>query len=74
MPNGSSYRVIKDARHLLLINRLKWAYTSSANLSGEAYDESFAREQADVTIEPLSKNEMPSCIYAVNQKKIKKIR
>ncbi len=37
----NSYRVIQDKHHLLLLDRLKWAYTTSANLSGETYDEDF---------------------------------
>ncbi|TNF45136.1 MAG: Sua5 YciO YrdC YwlC family protein, partial [Epsilonproteobacteria bacterium] len=51
LPNGHSYRVIHDKHHLLLLDRLKWAYTTSANLSNKEYDESFAREMADVIIE-----------------------
>jgi len=74
LPNGHSYRVVYDRHHLLLLNRLTWAYTSSANLSGEAYDETFAKASADVTIEPLNTNATPSKIYKLGNKNIRKIR
>lgn len=74
MPNGSSYRVVKDKHHLLLLNRLKWAYTSSANLSGQDYNEKFARSVADVVIEPLNPHVKPSTILKINNNKIRKIR
>lgn len=75
LPSGYSYRVIKDMHHLELITKLKWAYTTSANLSGEGYDEKWARNIADNTIEPLGQNDnAPSEIYIINNKTIKKLR
>jgi tRNA A37 threonylcarbamoyladenosine synthetase subunit TsaC/SUA5/YrdC len=74
MPDGDSYRVIKDKHHLLLLDRLKWAYTTSANLSNEAYDESFAREMADVIIEPIQENRQASSIYRLGKNTLRKIR
>ena len=74
MPNGHSYRVIKDKHHLLLLDRLKWAYTTSANLSGEGYDESFARENADVVIEPINESKQASKIYKLGKESLKRIR
>jgi len=74
LPNGHSYRVIKDPQHLLLLNRLKWAYTTSANLSNQPYNEEFAKEVADVLITPLSKNTQASTIYKINNTTIKRIR
>ncbi len=74
MPNGDSYRVIKDKHHLLLLNRLKWAYTTSANLSNEAYDELFARKMADVIIEPIQENRQASSIYRLGKNTLRKIR
>lgn len=72
--NGDSYRLIRDRHHLLLLERLDWAYTTSANLSGEAYDEAFARKAADVVIEPLSKNKQASKIYKLGKKNMQRIR
>jgi len=74
MPNGYSYRVIQDKHHLLLLDRLKWAYTTSANLSNQSYDESFAREKADVIIEPLKKTDQASQIYRLGKYSLKRIR
>jgi tRNA A37 threonylcarbamoyladenosine synthetase subunit TsaC/SUA5/YrdC len=74
MPNGESYRVIRDKHHLLLLDRLKWAYTTSANLSNEDYNESFAREMADVIIEPIKETKQASKIYRLGKKSIERIR
>ena len=67
MPNGDSLRVIRDKHHLLLLDRLKWAYTTSANLSSQAYDELFAREKADVVIEPIKETKQASKIYRLGK-------
>ena len=74
MPNGLSYRVVKDKHHLLLLDRLTWAYTTSANLSGSHYDEIFAREHADVVVEPLTQSTQASSIYKLGKHTIKRIR
>ncbi len=74
MPNGHSYRVVKAAEHLLLLSRLKWAYTTSANLSGKSYDERFAQEAADVTVYPLKNNGSPSVILKLGTYTLKRIR
>jgi len=74
MPSGKSYRVIYDKHHLLLMDRLKWSYTTSANLSGEAYDEKFARNAADVIIEPVKKTKAASKIYKLGKVTLKRIR
>jgi tRNA A37 threonylcarbamoyladenosine synthetase subunit TsaC/SUA5/YrdC len=74
MPNRHSYRVIQDKHHLLLLNRLQWAYTSSANLSNKTYDEAFAKEVADIIIEPLIEKREASTIYKLGKHAIKRIR
>jgi len=74
MPNRHSYRVIQDKHHLLLLNRLKWAYTSSANLSNKTYDEAFAKEVANIIIEPLIEKKEASTIYKLGKHAIKRIR
>lgn len=74
LPNGDSYRVIKDKHHLLLLDRLKWAYTTSANLSGGDYDEKFAKEHAEVIIGPLSDVKQASKIYKLNNTTLRRIR
>ena len=74
MPNGHSYRVIQDKHHLLLLNRLKWAYTTSANLSGQPYDEDFTKKMADVIIQPLNQTDKSSTIYKLGKNKIRRMR
>ncbi len=74
LPNTHSYRVVKDTHHLLLLDRLKWAYTTSANLSGEVYDETFAKEMADIIIEPLTCTTQASSILKLGNTNLKRIR
>jgi len=74
MPNGHSYRIIRDQHHLLLLNRLKWAYTTSANLSAKDYDENFAKKSADVIISPLKQKYSASNIYKLGKTTLKRIR
>ena len=74
MPNGLSYRVVRDAHHLLLLNRLTWAYTTSANLSNINYDEDFARKAADIVIEPLHQTQQASRIFKLGKTTLKRIR
>lgn len=74
MPNTYSYRVVQDKHHLLLLDRLVWAYTTSANLSNHNYDEKFAKKAADVIVEPLTDTRQTSNIYKLGTKKIQRIR
>ncbi|MFT7879786.1 MAG: Sua5 YciO YrdC YwlC family protein [Sulfurimonas sp.] len=74
MPDGHSYRLIRDRHHLLLLNRLKWAYTTSANISGSKYDEDFAKKSADVIVTPLQATKKASTIYKLGKTTLKRIR
>ncbi len=74
LPNGYSYRVVKDRHHLLLLNRLGWAYTTSANLSSKEYNENFARKSADIIITPLKQKYSASNIYQLGKTTLKRIR
>ena len=74
VPNGHSYRLIRDQHHLLLLNRLTWAYTTSANLSSKDYDENFAKKAADVIITPLKQQSSASNIYKLGKQTLKRIR
>ncbi len=69
-----SFRVIKEKKHKLLIDRLGWAYTSSANQSGKEYNYDYAYQNADTIIYPLCKPQKPSSIYKLGKKKEKRIR
>ena len=48
-----SFRVVKDKKHLLLLERLEYAYSSSANESGKEYSFEYASKVADVIVYPL---------------------
>ncbi len=74
LPNTCSYRVIKERHHLLLLNRLTWAYTTSANLSGANYDDSFAQGVADTIITPLVQQQKASTIIKLGKSSHKRIR
>jgi len=75
MPSGYSFRVVKESRHNLLLDRLRWAYSSSANISGERYNGQYAEDATEVIIsEPNSRNSTPSTIYKLGINRIKQIR
>jgi len=74
MPDGHSYRIVRDKHHLLLLSRLKWAYTTSANLSNKPYNEEFAKDKADVIVTPLHQSREASTVIKIGNKAIKRIR
>jgi len=75
MPNSLSFRVVKNTKHNLLLDRLKWLYSSSANLSGEAYDEVYAKNNGEVIVSsPRQQNGQASKIYQLSQTNIRSIR
>ncbi len=49
-PNNQAIRVVKNKEHLKFLKKIKWAYSTSSNPSGFGFDESFAKESADVII------------------------
>ncbi len=73
-PCGESFRLVRNPRHLLLLQRLGWAYSTSANLSSVPYDESYARSVADIVIEPLGSPGDPSRIFKLGKRKLRKRR
>jgi len=75
-PNSCSYRVVKEHRHHQLIQKLEWAYTTSANISGQVFDESFAKKAADIIVAyPLeSHSRSASRIFQFNNRRIKRLR
>ena len=73
-PNRRSFRVVRDPRHLLLLRRLGWAFSTSANPSGAPFDETWARSVADLVVEPLGRPGAPSRILKLGRARIRKIR
>jgi len=75
MPNGLSFRLVKGTEHNLLLDRLHWLYSSSANLSGAEYDEAYAKARAEVIVTfPKKRSGRASTIYRLGQKNMKVIR
>ncbi len=69
-----SFRIIKEKKHLLLISRLKYAYTTSANKSTQEFNLEFAKSVSDIIVYPLNKLEKPSKIYKLGKSKIIRVR
>jgi tRNA A37 threonylcarbamoyladenosine synthetase subunit TsaC/SUA5/YrdC len=75
MPNGLSFRVVKGTEHNLLLDRVKWVYSSSANLSGAEYNEVYAKEEAEVIVSsPHRVGGKASTIYRLGLKNMRLIR
>lgn len=75
MPYGESFRVVKGTKHNLLLDRVKWLYSSSANLSGAEYDECYAKDNAEVIVSFSNKYEgKASRIYRLGHTIVKTIR
>ena len=75
MPDGNSFRVVKGTKHNLLLDRVKWLYSSSANLSGAVYDEGYAKKMTEVMVSfPNGNSGKASTIYRLGHNTIKSIR
>ena len=75
MPSRHSFRVVKETKHSLLLDRFKWFYSSSANLSGSEYDEVYAQNMTEVIVSSPKKTKgKASKIYHLSQTNIKSIR
>ena len=74
-PQGESFRVVKGTKHNLLLNRVKWLYSSSANLSGAVYDEDYAKKKAEAIVSfPNGNSGEASKIYRLGHRTIKSVR
>jgi tRNA A37 threonylcarbamoyladenosine synthetase subunit TsaC/SUA5/YrdC len=75
MPNGLSFRVVKDCEHNLLLNRMGWVYSSSANLSGADYNRAYAEDKSEVVVSfPNERRGFASTIYLLGQKRMRLVR
>jgi len=72
--NSRSFRVVKDERHLLLLNRFGWLYSSSANISGSDIDIEYAKSQADIIIYPIEGIGESSTILKLGRKRVRRVR
>lgn len=75
-PNNKALRVIKDEVHLKFLKKIQWAYSSSANLTGQAFNENYAKQKADIIIEDVRGffESTPSGIIKINQNCSRRLR
>ena len=73
-PNGESFRVVKEKRHLEFLKKFIWMYSTSANLTGKKFDQNWAIEKADIIVGNNFFEGEPSTIYKLSKTKIKKVR
>ena len=74
-PKGKSFRVVKDTKHNLLLDRVDWLYSSSANLSGSIYNEDYAKRMTQVDVIFTDKTtKKASKVYRLSQINLKVIR
>lgn len=75
-PNNMAIRVVKDDLHNELLGKFDYLYSTSANLSGEQYNEDFAKSSADIIIEPKEGfcEKKASKIFKISKSKIKRVR
>lgn len=75
MPNGHSFRVVKNSEHNLLLDRVKWLYSSSANLSGAIYNKDYAKKMTQVVVSfPEKAIREASKVYRLSQISLRVIR
>lgn len=76
-PNTQSFRVIdKDDNFHPFISKFENLYSTSANLTGNKFDEKFAKENSDIIVytKDAFSETVSSSIYKVTKKRVKKIR
>jgi len=75
-PNGEALRVVKDEEHLRLMKKLKWTYSSSANLTSKSFEESYAKQKADIIVEDSRGffETQASSIIKINKKRARRLR
>ncbi len=75
-PNGKALRVVKDKEHLNFLKKLKWTYSSSANLTSQFFEENYAKQKADIIVEDSRGffESRPSSMIKINRKKARKLR
>lgn len=73
-PNLKAIRVVKDHPHTKLLDKLEWAYSTSANPHKKAFDIKFAVVNADIIIDTKFTPAQASKIYKISKTNIKKIR
>lgn len=75
-PNGYACRVVKEGMHQDFLKKFTWLYSSSANLTGKSFDDTYAKKKADIIV--LDRRgfheDSPSKILRLGKKTQRKIR
>lgn len=77
LPSAKSFRICKDERHSAFLRATfagSWAFSTSANEHGMAFDETWARAKADICADEILFDSAPSSIFKLSNTAIKKIR
>ncbi|MCD8213637.1 MAG: Sua5 YciO YrdC YwlC family protein [Campylobacter sp.] len=73
-PNLKAVRVVKECKHAKFLDAHGWFYSTSANLSGQNFDENWARGVADVIVDNKFYEKCSSKILKVSIRNIKRLR
>ena len=73
-PNGTAVRVVKGCAHEEFLRQFNWLYSSSANLNGQNFDETWARAAVDEIVDQNFSQNVSSKIYKISKTKILRIR
>ena len=75
-PNNQAVRIVQDTRHKRFLQKFGWMYSTSANKSGKHFDQTWARNQADIVVyEPCGFFEgEPSRLVKLGKKKLRRLR
>ena len=74
--NNQAIRVVKDDKHLLVLQKFGPLYSTSANKSAQAFDKEFCIINSDISIEDARGfyESQPSFLYALGKTKKRRIR
>jgi tRNA A37 threonylcarbamoyladenosine synthetase subunit TsaC/SUA5/YrdC len=75
-PDNIARRVVKEGNYQQFLEKFKWMYSTSANISGKDIDINWAKEKADVVVFDKDgfKTSSASKIFKITKKKLVKIR
>ena len=75
-PDNIARRVVKEGNYQKFLEKFKWMYSTSANISGKDIDIKWAKEKADVIVfsEGGFKANSVSKIFKITKKKLLSIR
>jgi len=73
---NDAFRVAQTEVRSVLIEKLRWYYSSSANQSGKSFERSYCEKIADIVIEDSQSlyEASPSKLLKINNSKMKKLR